>query len=65
MSEVGRLLRYTRPYAVPLAASIMLMSLVGASQALMVRLSPERKPERCVPPSTVLMVLAKAKMFSV
>ena len=40
MSEVGRLLRYTRPYAVPLAASIVLMSLVGASQALMVRLIP-------------------------
>ena len=30
----------------------------------MVRVSAERKPERCVPPSTVLMVLANAKTFS-
>ena len=40
MSEVSRLLRYTKPYAAPLAVSIVLMSLVGASQALMVRLIP-------------------------
>ncbi|HEY3740067.1 MAG TPA: ABC transporter transmembrane domain-containing protein [Bryobacteraceae bacterium] len=40
MSEVPRLLRYTKPYALPLGASIILMSFVGASQALMVRLIP-------------------------
>ena len=34
------------------------------AKLLMVRVSAERKPERCVPPSTVLMVLANAKMFS-
>ena len=39
-SEVRRLLRYTKPYSVPLAFSIILMSVVGASQALMVRLIP-------------------------
>jgi len=38
--ELRRLLRYTKPYALPLVASIILMSLVGASQALMVRLIP-------------------------
>ena len=32
---------------------------------LSVRVSAERKPERWVPPSTVLMLLAKAKRFSV
>jgi hypothetical protein len=32
--------------------------------ALMVRVSDVRKPERCVPPSTVLMLLAKEKTVS-
>ena len=32
--------------------------------ALMVRVSAVRNPVRCVPPSTVLMLLAKLKMFS-
>ena len=40
MTEVRRLLRYTRPYALLLALSIFLMSLVGASQALLVSLIP-------------------------
>ena len=30
----------------------------------MVRVSAVRKPERCVPPSTVLMLLAKLKTVS-
>ena len=30
----------------------------------MVRVSALRKPLRCVPPSTVLMLLAKLKTFS-
>ena len=30
----------------------------------MVRVSAERNPLRCVPPSTVLMLLAKLKTFS-
>ena len=37
----------------------------GDAKLLMERVSAERKPERCVPPSTVLMVLANAKTFSV
>ena len=37
---------------------------LAEAKLLMVRVSAERKPERCVPPSTVLMVLAKAKTFS-
>jgi subfamily B ATP-binding cassette protein MsbA len=40
MSELRRLLQYTKPYALPLGGSIILMSMVGASQALMVRLIP-------------------------
>jgi hypothetical protein len=32
--------------------------------ALIVRVSAERNPERCVPPSTVLMLLAKLNTFS-
>jgi ATP-binding cassette, subfamily B, bacterial MsbA len=37
-AELTRLLRYARPYAWSLAASVVLMSFVGASQALMARL---------------------------
>ena len=40
MTEVRRLLHYTRPYWAALTLAIVLMSLVGASQALMVRLIP-------------------------
>lgn len=40
MKELRRLLRYTKPYSAALVLSIILMSLVGASQALMVRLIP-------------------------
>ena len=61
MSEVGRLLRYTRPYAVPLAASIVLMSAVGASQALMVRLIPPLFDRVLSPTSSELPV----KLFTV
>src|SRR5262249_6798468 len=34
------------------------------AKLLMLRVSAERKPERCVPPSTVLIVFAKEKTFS-
>ena len=37
-AEVARLLRYARPYAGSLALSVLLMSFVGASQAMMARL---------------------------
>src|SRR5882762_6575507 len=37
---------------------------VDDAKLLIERVRAERKPERCVPPSTVLMVLAKAKTFS-
>jgi len=35
MKELGRLLRYSKPYTPHLAASVVLMACVGASQALM------------------------------
>ena len=35
MSELGRLLRYSRPYTPHLAVSVVLMACVGAAQALM------------------------------
>ena len=35
MSELARLLRYARPYAASLFGSVILMAMVGASQALM------------------------------
>ena len=37
-TELARLLRYARPYAGTLAISVVLMSFVGASQAMMARL---------------------------
>ena len=39
-------------------------SAARAGQFVMVRVSAVRNPERCEPPSTVLMLLAKVKMFS-
>ncbi|MCU1337407.1 MAG: transporter related [Bryobacterales bacterium] len=38
MSELGRLLRYSRPYTAHLLLSVLLMACVGAAQALTVRL---------------------------
>src|SRR5215831_13557528 len=38
MSELNRLLRYSRPYTGHLLLSVILMAIVGASQALFVRL---------------------------
>src|SRR5689334_11972383 len=38
MSELGRLLRYSRPYTGHLVLSVLLMACVGAAQALTVRL---------------------------
>ena len=41
-----------------------LNSPIGCPIALMVRVSDVRKPERCEPPSTVLMLLAKLNTVS-
>ncbi len=40
MKELSRLLKYARPYLPALLASVMLMSIVGLSQALILRLIP-------------------------
>ncbi len=40
MKELYRLLRYARPYTPSLLASVLLMSIVGASQALLVKIIP-------------------------
>ncbi|MBV8827861.1 MAG: ATP-binding cassette domain-containing protein [Acidobacteriaceae bacterium] len=40
MKELGRLLRYARPYLLALFASVVFMAVVGLSQGLLVRLIP-------------------------
>ncbi len=40
MNELGRLLRYARPYLPALLASVVFMAIVGLSQGLLVRLIP-------------------------
>jgi hypothetical protein len=57
----------TRPSRTSSPLRFSFMSLKRPScwpMALMVRVSEVRKPERCEPPSTVLMLLAKLKTDS-